>query len=75
MPPGLIPGPVLRDHLMELLRLLEPHAAVLGAEGGLAALRLDLQGHGNDATWLRTRYAALGDLASVVARQVQAWAD
>jgi carboxylate-amine ligase len=73
--PGTGEHRVLRDHLMEVLQRLEPHAAVLGAEAGLAALRLDLQGHGNDATWLRTRYAALGDLASVVARQVQAWAD
>ncbi len=73
--PGTGEHHVLRDHLMGLLKQLEPHAAVLGGEAGLAALKLDLQAHGNDATWLRTRYAGLGDLASVVARQVQAWAD
>jgi len=51
------------------LRALLPHAQALGSEDALHALDAAVAGEGNDAAWLRARYAQGGTLADVVRQQ------
>jgi carboxylate-amine ligase len=63
----------LRDELETTLRALDPHARALGAEAGLAYLRTELDGTGNDATWLRLTHAERPHLPELVLRQCERW--
>ena len=65
---------VLRDDLKQVLAALAPHAAALKAEAALDYLRRELQGHGNDATWIRALQDREHLLAEVVRQQAQRWA-
>jgi carboxylate-amine ligase len=62
----------LADDLQATLRRLAPHARALGCEPALEALRGIVTGDGNDAAWLRARFAQSGTLPDVV-RQQSVW--
>ena len=64
----------LRDDLLATLARLEQHAVDLKAEGAIQLLRHELDGPGNDATWLRGVKAREGMLAEVVRQQTLRWA-
>jgi carboxylate-amine ligase len=59
----------LADDLRATLARLMPHAQALGCEHALEALQTALGGDGNDAAWLRARYAQSGTLPDVVRQQ------
>ena len=59
----------LGDDLRATLRALTPHAQALGSTDALEALEAAVQGEGNDAAWLRARFAQAGTLADVVRQQ------
>jgi carboxylate-amine ligase len=59
----------LGDDLRATLGRLAPHADVLGCAAALAALRSVVDTGGNDAAWLRQRYAESGTLPDVVRQQ------
>jgi carboxylate-amine ligase len=59
----------LADDLRATLHRLAPHAQALDCTGALDALQSMLAGEGNDATWLRARYAQAGTLPDVVRQQ------
>ena len=56
----------LRDHIRQTLDLIAPHAALLGAEAGLALLRTEVEQDRNDARWLRERQSQEQLLAEVI---------
>ncbi len=64
----------LREDIERTLVLLQPHAQVLRAEGALAYVRRELEGMGNDATWIRATFDREHLLAEVVRQQTQRWA-
>ena len=64
---------VLRDDLRAVLMRLEPHAADLRAEPALRLLRRELDGDGNDATWLRGIEAADHLLPEVIRQASRRW--
>ena len=64
---------VLRDDLLHLFDLLEPHAIDLRAEQGLMLLRDEVRAGRNDAQWLRQVYASERQLPEVVRRQTLRW--
>jgi carboxylate-amine ligase len=59
----------LADDLRDTLRNLMPHAQALGSVDALESLQAMIGGDGNDATWLRERYARAGTLPDVVRQQ------
>ncbi|HSV20945.1 MAG TPA: YbdK family carboxylate-amine ligase [Casimicrobiaceae bacterium] len=59
----------LADDLRVTLDALRAHAAALGSVDALDALRNAVDGDGNDAAWLRARFAQSGTLADVVRQQ------
>jgi carboxylate-amine ligase len=59
----------LADDLRETLRALTPHAQALGSVAALEALQAVVSGEGNDAAWLRARFAQAGTLPDVVRQQ------
>jgi len=64
----------LRDDLLSMLDKLAPHAAVLRAEAALQFVREELDGLGNDATWIRAAHDRERLLPEVVRQQTQRWA-
>jgi len=56
----------LRDHLLQTLRTLAPHAHLLGAGPAIELLAQDAERGSNDARWLRQRQARERLLAEVV---------
>ncbi|WP_425257266.1 YbdK family carboxylate-amine ligase [Rubrivivax sp. RP6-9] len=64
----------LRDDLVVMLDKLAPHAQVLRAEGALAYIRGELNGLGNDATWIRATQDRERLLPEVVRQQTLRWA-
>jgi glutamate---cysteine ligase / carboxylate-amine ligase len=65
----------LADDLRATLRRLAPHAAALGASAAIESLLGAVDGGGNDASWLRARYAAAGTLPDVVREQAGRFMD
>ncbi len=63
----------IRDDIRHLLRRLEPHAEDLRAEPAMELLRRELDGAGNDATWLRRLHDREGMLSEVVRQQTLRW--
>jgi carboxylate-amine ligase len=59
----------LADDLRDTLRRLVPHAQALDCTRALDSLQSAVSGDGNDATWLRARYAESGTLPDVVREQ------
>ncbi|NCT84346.1 MAG: glutamate--cysteine ligase [Comamonadaceae bacterium] len=64
---------VLRDDLSAVLGRLEPHAAELRAEPALQHIRRELNGSGNDATWLRGVEAREHLLPEMVRQAARRW--
>jgi len=64
---------LIRDDVMETLGRIEQHAIELGAEDACRLIRDSLAG-GNDAHWIRQRYAAEKSLPEVVRQQSEYWA-
>lgn len=64
--------PLQRD-ILDTLELLRPHAARLGAEEALIALRADAESSRSDAAWLRETHRKLGSLNDVARRQSEEW--
>lgn len=74
--PGAGEQRTLHDDLLASLVELEPHAMALHAEEALVSLRGEVQGSGNDATWIRATQAASSHpapLVDVVRKQVERW--
>ena len=63
----------IRDDIISTLERIEQHAIELGAEDACRAIR-DSLAHGNDAKWIRDRYAAEKSLPEVVRLQSEYWA-
>ena len=61
------------DDIVDTLARIEQHAIELGAEGACKAVR-DSLAAGNDAQWIRQRYAAEKSLPEVVRQQSEFWA-
>ncbi len=61
------------DDLRETLRLLTPHAQMLGSLEAFTALSATLE-EGNHAAWLRREFEETGTLTDVVRRQAALWA-
>jgi len=59
----------LADDLRATLGALAPHAEALGSADALASLRTVVDEDGNDAAWLRARFAHAGTLPDVVRQQ------
>jgi glutamate---cysteine ligase / carboxylate-amine ligase len=64
----------LRDDLRATFDRIEAHAVELRAVEALRLLRQEVDGLGNDATWLRRLHAREGMLAEVVRQQTRRWA-
>lgn len=64
----------LRDDIRASFDKLEGHAMELQAEGAISLLSSDVDGIGNDATWLRRLHRSERMLAEVVRRQAGRWA-
>jgi carboxylate-amine ligase len=64
----------LRDDIEASLQTLEIHAMELGAEDALRFIRDELNGSGNDATWLRGVQERENLLPEVVRQQCLRWA-
>jgi carboxylate-amine ligase len=64
--------PLQRD-ILNTLELLRPHAARLGNEEALVALRTDAETSRSDAAWLRETHQKLGSLNDVARRQSEEW--
>jgi carboxylate-amine ligase len=64
---------ILRDDIRATFDKLEVHAMELKAEEAILLLRQDLDGVGNDATWLRRLHQREGMLAEVVRQQARRW--
>jgi carboxylate-amine ligase len=60
---------LLRDDIRATFPGLEEHAMELKAEGAIQVLKRELDGPGNDATWLRRLHARERMLAEVVRQQ------
>ncbi|MCW5633362.1 MAG: glutamate--cysteine ligase [Rubrivivax sp.] len=65
---------LLRDAVRDTFRDIEPHAVELQAEPALRLLRAEVEGHGNDATWLRQLHEREQLLPEVVRQQARRWA-
>lgn len=64
----------LRDDLKQVFAALAPHAEALRADAALDLLRRELNGHGNDATWIRALQDREQLLPEVVRQQSLRWA-
>jgi carboxylate-amine ligase len=64
--------PLQRD-ILNTLDLLRPHAARLGTEEALVALRADTEASRSDAAWLRETHRKLGSLNDVARCQSEEW--
>ena len=63
----------LRDEVRSSFAALEIHAMELRAEPAIALLRAELDGDGNDATWIRKVEQRERMLAEVVRQQCLRW--
>ncbi len=72
--PGTGEHRTLRDDLRTTLGRLESHAMALKAEDALALVQREIDGDGNDATWLRHLYDREHMLSEVVHQQTRRWA-
>jgi len=61
----------LREHLVQTLRTVAPHARLLGAGDAIELLLADVERGGNDAAWLRLRQSRERLLAEVVRQASQ----
>ncbi len=64
--------PLQRD-ILDTMEILRPHAAQLGTEEALIALRTNAETSRGDAAWLRETHRELGSLNDVVRRQSEEW--
>ena len=64
---------LLRDEVRATLRQLEPHADELRAGAALGLLRAEVDGLGNDASWLRSLHEKERLLPEVVRQQARRW--
>ena len=65
---------VLRDEILRSFERVGSHAADLKAEHALKLLRREIDGHGNDAGWIRDVQAREHLLPEVVRQQTLRWA-
>jgi carboxylate-amine ligase len=65
---------VLRDEVLRSFERIGSHAADLQAEHALNLLRREIDGHGNDAGWIREVHARERLLPEVVRQQTLRWA-
>jgi carboxylate-amine ligase len=65
----------LADDLRATLDVLVPQAEALGGGDAIESLRQAMAGTGNDAAWLRARYAQTGTLPDVVREQAARFMD
>jgi carboxylate-amine ligase len=63
----------LRDHILETLGRVAPHAASIGDGDALDTLRADVVAGRTDAEWLRAQYKARGSMNDVAREQSTLW--
>ena len=63
----------IRDDVLDMLKLIAPHARALGAAAALDQLAEDLAGRPDDAAWLRQQYKSRGSLNDVARMQSELW--
>jgi carboxylate-amine ligase len=63
----------LREEVLETLKILAPHAAILGSAEALARLAADVAANRTDAGWLRRAYRERGSLNDVARMQSDLW--
>jgi carboxylate-amine ligase len=61
----------LRDHIMQTMDRIGPHAGALNASSGIHLLRSSVELSNNDARWLRERQAQERLLAEVIRQGAQ----
>ncbi len=64
----------LRDHIVYTLGKLAPYTAALGSRPMVDYLLELLNGTGNDASWVRTRYRAVKSFQTLMMEQARRWA-
>jgi carboxylate-amine ligase len=63
----------IRDNVLDTLRVIAPHAGVLGSGDALAQLAESIEANRTDAVWLREAYRSRGSLNDVARMQSELW--
>jgi carboxylate-amine ligase len=63
----------IREDVLDMIKVIEPHAAALGATAALDQLAADIGTGRNDAAWLREQYKSRGSLNDVARLQSEVW--
>ena len=63
----------IRDDVLDMLKVIAPHARELGAAAALGQLAEDIAGRPDDAAWLREQYKNRGSLNDVARMQSELW--
>lgn len=63
----------IREDILDMLRVIAPHASELGAADALARLAASVEAGRGDAAWLRDRYTERGSLSDVARMQSDLW--
>jgi carboxylate-amine ligase len=63
----------IRDDVLDMLKVIAPHARELGAAAALDQLAEDIAGRPDDAAWLREQYKSRGSLNDVARMQSELW--
>ncbi|HET6491399.1 MAG TPA: YbdK family carboxylate-amine ligase [Burkholderiales bacterium] len=63
----------IRDDVLDMLKVIAPHAHELGATAALGRLTEDIAERPDDAAWLRQQYKSRGSLNDVARMQSELW--
>ena len=63
----------IKEDILDMLRVIAPHAAELGATAALEQLMADVVTERSDAGWLREAYRSRGSLNDVARMQSELW--
>ncbi len=63
----------IRDDVLDMLKVIAPHARELGATAALGQLTEDIAERPDDAAWLRQQYKSRGSLNDVARMQSELW--
>jgi carboxylate-amine ligase len=63
----------LREDILEMLQVIAPHAAELGASDAISRIAAGVEAGRSDAGWLRERYEERGSLNDVARMQSELW--
>jgi carboxylate-amine ligase len=63
----------IRDDVLDMLKVIAPHAAELGASAALGELADDIRDGRDEVAWLRQQYKSCGSLNDVARMQSELW--